>query len=186
MPKLLHGAVDEFLAEGGADVDIGQRLAVAHMIRVMPKVESASRPGSTPTIRLAGLDRFHHRRAPRGSVVAEQFWRVDEIEARRRGLAQGEISGMPCAFIGLEEALEQLFRGHRGRPWRWHPRPAAERRLTAETASAARPLVVDRATRRAVHVVQLELLDREPAGSVRAAGLMEKTAEDGAGDCNGR
>ena len=81
--EALLGAIDEFLAEGGPDVDIGQRLAVAHDRRHAEDRELLA-TGLDADDGLAGLDRFHHGGTPLGSIVVEHLRRVDAVKGNRR------------------------------------------------------------------------------------------------------
>ena len=87
--ETLLGAVDEFLAEGGADVGIRYDLAVAHDRR---HAENAERlpAGFDADDLLAGLGRLNHGAAAGRDIVTEDFRRMDPVDHRGRRLLEGD------------------------------------------------------------------------------------------------
>ena len=134
--EALLGAVDEFLAEGDADVGIA-RLLPSRMIGVMPKMPSASRPGSTPTIGLPVLfaSTTVRRRAEMSSP--NDFGIVDarKIVAGGSSRSSAGCPG-PSAPSWRRRAAPP---DRRGRPWRWRSATGGSAATTELTASAARP-----------------------------------------------
>ena len=81
--EALLGAVDEFLAERGADVGIRDGLAVTHDRRHAENAELLP-PRLDADNRRAGLDRLHHRVAAARNVVSENLGGMDPVERQRR------------------------------------------------------------------------------------------------------
>src|SRR6478752_6280251 len=104
--EALLGAIDEFLAEGGADVDIGQRLAVSHDRR---HAEDRKRlaAGLDADDGLAGLDRLHHGGTPRRSIVVEHLRRMDTVN-RGRGRPPERDQRDALRFQRLQGLAKQL------------------------------------------------------------------------------
>ena len=173
--EALLGAIDEFLAESGADVDIRQRLAVAHDRRHAENRERFATRFDADD-RLAGLDRFHHGGAARGDVVAEHLRRVDAVE-RGGGACQNVISGMPCAFIASMASPSSAPSPSRS-PLAMASPTGGRAAITAADRQRGAALIVDRGDHAVI--LQLELLiERE----LRQRALLDNRegAEDGAG-----
>jgi hypothetical protein len=178
--EALLGAVDEFLAEGDADIDIAQRLAVTHD-RGHAEDRKRLAGGLDADDRSAGLDRFHHGDAPCGGVVAEDFRGVDPVEARRRGLPERDqrdalrLDRRPGGAEQLAEPIavalgDRLFDRRQGSD------DGGDRKRGAA-------FIVDGGDHAVI--LQLELLiEREPGQRTLLAD--REAAEDGAGDRDGQ
>ena len=134
--EALLGAIDEFLAESGADVDIGKRLAVAHDRRHAENRERFS-PRFDADDGLAGLDRFHHGGAACGGVVAEHLRRMDTVERGGRRLPErDQRDALP--FIDSMASPSSAPSPSRS-PLAMASPTGGSAAITEETASAARP-----------------------------------------------
>ena len=135
--EALLGAIDEFLAEGGANVDGCQALAVAQDRR---HAENAQRLAARfdADDRLAGLDRLHHGVAARRDVVAEDLGRVNAVEhQRRRRLERDQRDALApiSAFIEPPSSASSPSRS----PLAMASPTGGSAAMTALTASVARP-----------------------------------------------
>ena len=134
--EALLGAFDEFLAEGGADVDIGQRLAVAHDRR---HAEDRKRlaTGLDADDGLAGPDRFDHGGTPRGSIVVEHLRRMDAVDGHRRRPPERDQRDA-LRLHRLHGLAEQPASPSRS-PFAMASATGGRAAITDDTASAARP-----------------------------------------------
>ena len=117
--EALLGAVDEFLAERGADVGIRDGLAVTHDRRHAENAELLP-PRLDADNRRAGLDRLHHRVAAARNVVSENLGGMDPVERQRRRRlerdqrnAEHPVPGDRRRVVDLGPAPRQDRRGHR-------------------------------------------------------------------------
>ena len=82
-PEALFGAIDEFLAEAGADICRGHSLSVPQDRR---DAENAERfpPGFDTDNGFAGLERLQHGFSPSRDVIAENLRRMNAVNNQRR------------------------------------------------------------------------------------------------------
>src|SRR5216683_1374513 len=121
--ETLLGAIDKFLAERGADVDIRKSLAVAHDRRDAEDAQFLP-PGFDADDLLPGRQCLDDRGAARRDVVAGDVWK--------------EINGMPCVFRAVMAPPSSAPNPSRS-PLAMTSCTGGSAAITELTASAARP-----------------------------------------------
>ena len=93
--EALLGAIDEFLAEGGADVDRRHALSVAHDRRYAENAERLP-AGLDANDLPAGFVRLNHGAAACRDIFTEDFWRVEPVDHHGRWLLEGDQRDALC------------------------------------------------------------------------------------------
>jgi hypothetical protein len=176
--ETLFGAINEFLAEVGADVDICEGLAVADNRRHTEYAQQLP-PGFNADDLSAGPERLHHGVAAPRHVIPENFRRVNPVE-RERWL-RFECDQWDALhfqrFHGAAKQRRQPIAVAFGDGLA-HRRQCRDHRRDRERGAA---LIIDRGDDTVI--LQLQLLFERELGE-RALLPNRKASEDGAGHRN--